>query len=105
MIKGEILDADRMFHKVKEATLLNEVQDHVKKCLEMPIRFKFKANAVEDEIYTSKEDPEWCLNIKRAIINHFYLPINDNEERYQIRKDEVRSRLTHKVCQEYTITH
>ena len=66
-----------------------ELRDHVKICLEMPVKFRVIDYHVEKEIITSEKDPKWCVNIKRGIINHLYLPIDKDGGDYQIRPNEV----------------
>lgn len=53
--------------------------------------------SVEKAITTEDDVQEWCVNIQRAIVNHFYLPIIDNEEKYQTYEDEVRVLVVSKV--------
>lgn len=55
----------------------------------MAVKFQFKDNRVEREIIASKDDPIWCVNMKRGVINYLYLPITDNNEDYQTRQREV----------------
>ena len=89
-IVDKVLYNDRVKTKIGEEQPLDDVQARLKLCLELPIKFQFKLGAVERELITEKGVREYCVNVQRAVANQFYLPIKDNKEKYQIRK-EVRN--------------
>lgn len=86
----KVLYNDRVETNVGENEPLEDVSTALKPCLESPVKFKFKRGLVEKYIITEKSVPEWCVNIQRAVINQFYLPIRDNPLTYQVRRNEVR---------------
>ncbi|XP_028396275.1 vitellogenin-2-like [Dendronephthya gigantea] len=89
-IADKVLYNDRLETIVGRGERLENVKTAlVKACLGSPVKFRFKRNLVEKQIITEHGVPEWCLNIQRAIINQFYLPIRDNVLRYQIRINEI----------------
>jgi hypothetical protein len=88
-IVDKVLYNDRLETKVNEEVALEDVGALLKKCLELPIKFRFKLNSIEREIFTEKGVREYCVNVQRAIANQFYLPIKANNEKYQVRENEV----------------
>ena len=89
-IVDKVLYNDRLETKENVGVELEDVSAKLRKCLELPIKFRFKLNAIEREIFTESGVPEYCVNIQRAIANQFYLPIKGNNEKYQVRENEVR---------------
>lgn len=88
-VVDKLLYNDRVETRVGEEKPLEDVNARLQQCLHLPIKFRFKLGFVEKEIITEKGMPEWCVNIQRAIVNHMYLPIQDNNEKYQTRENEV----------------
>lgn len=88
-VVDKVLYNDRAQTNNGEEEVLEEVNAHFKKCLEKPIKFRFKQAGIEKEIRTETGVREWCVNVQRAIANHLYLPIKNNEQKYQIRRNEV----------------
>ena len=81
---------DRVDTHFEEGQSLDDVKDRLKQCLELPVKFRFKKCGVEKKLIAESIAPEWCVNVQRAVINHLYLPIKNNNEDYQIRLNEVR---------------
>jgi hypothetical protein len=88
-VVDKLLYNDRVETRVGEEKPLEDVNARLQQCLHLPIKFRFKLGFVEKEIITEKGVSEWCVNIQRAIVNHMYLPIQDNNEKYQTRENEV----------------
>ena len=88
-VVDKVLYNDRLETEMNEEVELEDISAKLRKCLELPIKFRFKLYAIEREIVTEKGVREYCLNVQRAIANQFYLPIKGNNEKYQVRENEV----------------
>lgn len=89
-VVDKVLYNDRLETQAGDEQPVDDVTARLKLCLELPCKFKFKNGGVETEMFTEKGVREFCVNIQRAVVNHLYLPIRNNEELYQVRENEVR---------------